>query len=263
MRLSTKAKASLDAVVSRFKTGDLSPIVEIAQIRRDPNDVSPAASWSFKNQVLAYLQTNSLDCRGYRQWQTVGRHVRKGARAAYIFAPCTRLIENDTTGEKESRVVGFRSVPVFPLHQTDGNDLQKFNYTPDALPPLADLAAAFEISGVDYVPTINALGSYNIQTHKITLGTHDIKTWFHELGHAIHAKTKKLRGGQDPHQETVAEFTATVLMWFYGYGDRTGNAWEYIAGYNKNPLTAILKALGEVEKILQTIEEVTKSQEVN
>ena len=63
------------------------------------------------------------------------------------------------------------------------------------------------------------------------------------LAHAAHAKLEgKLQGGQDAGQETVAEFTAAVLMHLYGLGDRTGNCWKYIQYYASDPLQAIVKA---------------------
>ncbi len=60
----------------------------------------------------------------------------------------------------------------------------------------------------------------------------------------------KLKGGQQIDQETIAEFTTAVLMDFYGLGDHTGNAWKYISQYAGDPLVAITKALGTVEKVL-------------
>lgn len=59
-----------------------------------------------------------------------------------------------------------------------------------------------------------------------------------------------LKGGQCTGQETIAEFTAAVLMRLYGLGDRSGNCWRYIAGYAKDPLRAIVRALTTVEKVL-------------
>ena len=80
MKLSPKAQAALDRVVNTFKRGDLSPITEVVRLRLGSD--APASRWTFSNQVLAYAQTGELDCRGYRQWQQVGRQVKKGARAA-------------------------------------------------------------------------------------------------------------------------------------------------------------------------------------
>ena len=57
MKLSDNAQAALDTVVQRFKAGDLSPIVELAAIAPDPDNVVPFDKWSFSNQIMAYLQT--------------------------------------------------------------------------------------------------------------------------------------------------------------------------------------------------------------
>jgi hypothetical protein len=258
MKLSAKAQAALDKVVSKFKTGDLSPIVQIARIHRDPADDCPMAHWSFNNIVMAYVQTGSLDCRGYKQWQKVNRHVVKGSSAAYILAPQT--VQKKQNGKpvledgKPVTFTYFRTIPVFADDDTEGEPLPTFDYTPDALPPLADIAEQMGID-VQWAPLPpDRLGSATVDGKSIKVGTHDTKTFFHEMAHAIHAKIDTLKGGQDTHRETVAEFTATVLMWMYGYGDRTGNCWQYIKNYSKDPIRAISKALGTVEQVLEILQ---------
>ena len=42
-------------------------------------------------------------------------------------------------------------------------------------------------------------------------------------------------------------------MDFYGLGDHAGNAWKYISLYANDPLIAITKALGTVEKVLAVL----------
>jgi antirestriction protein ArdC len=252
MKLSAKAQKALDTVIARFKSGDLTPIVDIARIRR--TDDAPAASWTFTNQVLAYAQTNSLDCRGYRQWQQAGRQVKRGSLAAFIFAPRTVTKENDD-GTQERKLAGFLTIPVFPYQATEGDAETAITYEPRERPYLRDLAERLNIE-IRYTPMLDALGSCNTTGSRITLGTEDVKTFFHELAHAIHARINggELKGGQHEDQETVAEFTATVLMEMYGLGDRSGNAWEYIQSYADNPITAITKALSTIEKVLAFLE---------
>ena len=97
MKLSDKAQAALDRVVQQFQSGDLSPIVQVVRLQL-PADC-PASHWSLGNRVLAYAQSGSLDCRGYRQWQAAGRQVQKGSRAAFILAP--HLVT--TPGRRERR----------------------------------------------------------------------------------------------------------------------------------------------------------------
>lgn len=257
MKRSAKAQAALDAVIARFQSGDLSPVVEIARIRRDPNDDMPSSRWSFGNQVMAYIQTGTLDCRGFRQWKQAGRHVKKGSRAAYILGPRKiRIKDKDNDGEEKTIIAGFVSIPVFSVDQTDGEPLPVFNYTPAELPPLADVAASMDIS-VSWEPTRpGILGSASPDGTTVKLGTQDPSVFFHELAHAVHAKIEgDLQGGQHADQETAAEFTACALMWLYGLGDYTGNAWRYIQHYNKkDPIAAIAKAMATVEQILDVLQ---------
>ena len=127
-------------------------------------------------------------------------------------------------------------------------------YTPAELPPLADIAKKFNIQ-VEYVPvTPDKLGDCKTDGSKIRLGSQDTRVFFHELSHAIHARIDgKLKGGQQIDQETIAEFTTAVLMDFYDLGDHTGNAWRYISQYADDPIIAITKALGTVEKLLEML----------
>ena len=250
MKLSDKAQEALDQVVEQFKSGDLSPIVDLARIQRQGEPI-PSEQWTLSNRVLALIQTGSMDCRGYRQWQKVNRHVRKGERAAYILAPLMLQVEDKDTGEQRQILRGFRSVAVFADHQTEGEDLPEVDYAPAEIPPLEDVARSMGID-VRYLPLPeDRLGACSVDGERIKLGSHDPMVFFHELGHAAHAKLAgKLQGGQHTGQETVAEFTAAVLMHLYGLGDRTGNCWRYIQGYAPDPLQAIVKALGTVEKVL-------------
>ncbi len=257
MKLSPKAQKALDAVVARFQSGDLSPIVEIATIKRI-GDI-PADKWTFANQVLAYMQTGTVDCRGYRQWQKAGRQVQQGSRAAFILGPCTYTREDDD-GKEYTVLTGFKTIPVFPHTVTEGEPLPDYTPEPEQLPPLVDVAGALDIA-LTWAPAAGALGVCTADGSKISLGTHDAATFFHELAHAIHARINGgLQGKRNrtayAQQEAVAEFTATVLMHLYGLGDRTGNAWKYIQTYHKNPLAAIQRALGTVEQVLTFLEEV-------
>lgn len=251
MTLSTNAQAALNKVVARFQAGDLSPIVEIVRIRLAPD--APARRWTFANQVLAYAQTGALDCRGFRQWKDAGRSVKKGARAAYILRPRTIRKEGEGEGaEPQTVCIGFAGLAVFPLEATEGEELP--SYAPATLPPLHDVALRLGIA-VEWTPTPPTVaGSYSPSQDRIRVGTHDEAVWFHELAHAAHKRVQgHLQGGQDPKQETVAELAAAVLMELYGLRDHTGDAWQYIAGYNADPLVAICQAVGEVGQILAVL----------
>jgi len=254
MGLSKKAQTALSAVLERFQVGDLSPIVEVSRIKRAPGDEMPSDRWSFGNRVLAWAQTGTLDCRGYNQWKEVGRQVKKGSSAAWILGPIT--VKKETDDGEEVKLVGFKGIPVHPVDNTEGDKLPKFDYKPAEMPPLTEVAEQFAIS-FDWTPLPpDRLGQVSSDGENILVGTHDVKTWFHELAHAIDARLRgNLAGKSDADKEAVAEFTATVLMWLYGYGDRTGNCYKYIEIFSpKDPLRAIMKAVGKAEAILAAIE---------
>lgn len=251
MKLSKKAQEALNKVTEQFKKGDLSAVVEIAKTRVAED--APMSQWSFSNRVIAYAQSESFDCRGYQQWKKAGRQVQKGQSGSFILAPT--MIKVDEDGEEKSICVGFRAIPVFGYHQTDGDKDSEVVYEPKDLPLLADVAEKLGIETRWHPTDEGNLGTCTVDGKKIDIGTQDTGVFFHELAHAVHARIEgKLNGGQHIEQETVAEFASCVLMSLYGLGDRSGNAWKYISMYAKNPVAAVAKALSTVEKILQVIE---------
>lgn len=249
MKLSAKAQKSLDKVIAQFQSGDLSPITRAIRIQLDPD--APAAKWSLSNRVLAFVQTGELDCRGYKQWKQAGRQVKKGSFAGYILTPRMVKKENED-GEKESRLIGFVSVPVFASTDTDGDEPLP-DYTPAELPPLTEVAERLGVS-VEYLPiSPDRLGDFNRIKQHIRLGTEDQAVFFHELAHSAHHQTDEdYAKASTEEKETIAEFTAAVLSNLYGV-DHSGNAWDYISGYAKDPLQAIMKALRKIEDVLGII----------
>ena len=253
MKLSNKAQTSINKVIEKFQTGDLSPISKVARIRLDPS--APARKWSLSNKVLAFIQTEELDCRAFGQWKDVGRYIKRGSTAAYIVRPLTMKTVKEEDGEKKENVIciGFSTIPVFPASDTEGDGaLQK--YQPIEFPPLYNVAKKFHIL-IKYLPIApDRLGDTRPDGSKIRLGSQDPCVFFHELAHAIHAKIDGgLKGGQQVDQETIAEFTSAVLMDLYGLKDNTGNAWRYIKHYSEDPLLAITRAMGTIEKVLQVL----------
>jgi hypothetical protein len=251
--LSAKAQKAMNTIVDKIKSGDIGPVVKVAKIKQHPDDKIPSTKWTFSNRVLAMFQTGSLDCRGYRQWQQVGRQVQKGSQAAYILGPCTRTVEKEN-GEDETIVYGFRSIAVFPKSATSGDELPDFDYRPVAFPPLFDVAQGLGIE-VEWKPAGKEyLGYCDVSGKAITLGSYNEKTWFHELAHAIHAHIAgELKPGQDCEQETIADFSAMVLAELYNL-DYTGNCWLYISRYNDDPFKAVMGAFSTVEKIIEFLE---------
>lgn len=78
--------------------------------------------YSFNNQMLILAQRpDATLVNSYKRWGEIGRQVRKGEKSIGIFAPCSRKVRDEETGEERTRLVGFRVVSVFDVSQTDGD----------------------------------------------------------------------------------------------------------------------------------------------
>jgi len=247
MKLTPKAEASLNKAVERFRSGSLSTVVEITALKREPP--VPFDEWSWRNRLMAYAQSDSTDLRTIHAWNEVGRKVKKGSTAsAYILEPKKRPVDGGD-GEKVWIVYDYRATPRYKVEDTEGEPLpESFSVTRE-LPELADVARKLGIP-IKYVPNIpGALG--DTDGKRIHLNTGDESVFFHEFAHAVQ---KYLDGGErkgtKAERETIAEFTACVLMELYGYGDRSGNAWSYIKMFHSDPIQAINEAMGTVQRIL-------------
>ncbi len=155
------AQQIIKSLISRFESGDIAPVIEIATLKLSKAASIPATrSRSICNQVLAIMQTGEIDCRGFRQWEDVKRHVMKGAHAAYILGPIQ--IKDKTDGKEEIKLVGFKCIPVFPASMTDGEPIPEAeSLQPASLPPLFEVAQAWNLK-VDYMPfSGTAYGSYS------------------------------------------------------------------------------------------------------
>jgi antirestriction protein ArdC len=98
--------------------------------------------YSFHNQLLIFLQRpDATLVAGFRRWQQLGCHVRKGEKGIAIFAPCSYRTKVETEdGEEQTlqSIRGFRVVYVFDISQSEGEELPDL----DAVrPKLLDAAA--------------------------------------------------------------------------------------------------------------------------
>ena len=269
--LKGNAQQTVDTIVEQFKKGNVPAAIARTVIDRNPADVGdrPIDKWSFKNQLLAHLIAGTDDARTFKQWLKVGRVVRKGSKATHLLAPIHGSYETeDDKGEKERRTFlrGLKTFPVFAIEQTDelpedkrkGPAYQAPDYTPDELPPLHQVAEAWNVQ-VTYSPfNGQAYGWCKVDGSAIGLHTQDIKVWLHELGHAAEARTRKdIVGGQHWDQEVVAETTAAVLCSMLGLDSDLGTSFDYIKAYaareEMDPGQAVLKVLTRILDAVEAI----------
>ena len=269
-----KAAESAQRILELFKTGNVPNALAPIFIRRD--DDAPCRRWSWRNQLLTAL-SGYHDARGYRQWQEVGRHVRKGERAFHILVPLTKTVgETDDAGNESKRsfVYGFKGAAVFGLEQTEGEALpgldgetQRFM---DAL-PLLSVARSWSLSVTAYNGKgARALGFYK-HGQAIALGVQNVATWAHELVHAADDRRGKLAGSSKLSREVVAELGGAVLLACLGRESDAdyGGCWQYVTSYaerNKQSTMAVCEQLlrrtcEAVALILDTAEELATGSE--
>lgn len=245
MQFYGQSEQAANRILDTFKSGKLPAAVARIFIRR--TDDVPCRRWSWSNQLLTALSGTS-DARGFRQWLDVGRAVRKGAHAFQILGPIlVKREERDAdTGETRERLalVGFKSIPVFRLDDTDIIDEERWAAASKAEAesqrfgdglPLVDVARSWGLTVETYSGSDRgALGWYSAGGRSIALGVKNLSTWAHELVHAADDRCiGGLKPGQRADQEIVAELGGAVLLECLGQRDDAdvGGSWRYIDSY--------------------------------
>ncbi len=248
MNLKGIAKQVAEEILDAFKAGKLPNALANVFIHHKMD--CPSESWSWRNRLLTALHGH-YDARGFRQWQKVGRSVTKGSRAFYILAPMTVKAKEDDEDRGiqagDTRVIGFRALPVFGYTQTEGEPLPgaaEETAFIEAL-PLINVARSWDLT----VSTFNGQGTGRLGSYRhgegIALGVENLATWAHELIHAAddRAGTITRKTGQQLDNEVVAEFGGAILLECLGHhveSDR-GGAYKYIKDYaekhNRSPVS--------------------------
>jgi len=251
-----RAEEAAKRIMDLFQSGDVPAALAPIFIRRHEN--TPCRAWSWSNQLLVALYGHD-DARGFRQWEEVGRHVKKGERGFPILIPChvKRQEENQETGQKEERMVlvGFKHCIVFGYGQTEGEELPGNEWARqfiDAL-PLIDVVKRWGLTVQTYNGSTRApLGKYRFSTgnRAIALGVENLATWAHELMHAADDRLGNLtEHGQHWRSETVAELGGAILLTCLGLEKdaAAGGCGEYVQAYARDaglePATACQRVL--------------------
>ena len=268
---SDKTEQILQGIMDLFQSGEVGPYVALAA---NPLRVygAPSEKWSFLNRLIMILEGKTQDARGFKQWQAVGRKVKKGSKAFYILGPLLvpkkkkKGEEGGTTPEKtdkgekkdEKVLIGFRGIPVFRVEDTEGDPLPEPPEVP-SLPefPLLEVAEAAGIHVSSTWGNGAVLGWYSPGTGGITMASPEAMVFFHELGHALHhlvcPKDYSERG--KALKEVVAELSAVAMAVMVGFEPSkiTGQAWVYIQRYGG--IKACMQVLKEVGTVLDFVNE--------
>jgi hypothetical protein len=243
-----------------------------AAFRAYLNSMSRFHRYSWGNQILIALQSpDATHVAGFNTWLKVGRFVKKGQKGIGIFAPMKRKqgrAEADTTeaelsetSTKAPRLVGFRSVTVFDISQTDGASLPErpnHNATEggdDLLPKLEAAAEAFGIR-VLYQQIAGKAEGYSMGGTVIVEETQPVPakcgTLAHEIAHEL--LHKGADRGTKQQRELEAEATAYVVLSHFGI---TSGSRFYLHSYGVTGemLTASIQIIaGASRQIIEQIE---------
>lgn len=233
--------------------------------------------YSFQNSLLiARQKPDATYIAGYKTWESMERHVTKGAKGIKILAPSpykktvyaemidpsTGLVKKDHQGNpvkerKEITYASFHVISVFDISQTEGK-------------PLPELAKELQGNVSDYIVLMNSIkeiapvpirfetwdskvkGYYDFGKKEVVIRSgmselHTIKTAVHETAHSILHKDSASQ--KDPAtMEVEAESVAYVLCQHLGL-DTSDYSFSYLAGWSSN------KELPELKLSLQTIQQ--------
>jgi len=197
--------------------------------------------------------------RGFRAWEAVGRHVRKGEKALRVLAPITVKVEPKPDTEAQAadtepkvRIVGWRSVAVFDVSQTDGPPLPNVTDRLDAADP-ADLAGKIRDHLVERgwevrtaprseMPGGGAHGVTRPALHEVVVaddlsGAQAAAVWAHELGHTL------LPDLDGPASELAVEAFAYILC------RRAG----LVVGAVAFPYLAVMATAGTADDVVKQV----------
>lgn len=229
-------------------------------------------SYSINNTLLIWAQNPKASLvAGYKAWQDkFKRQVRKGEKAIKILAPCPhkKKIEDENGDEKELTWITYRTVNVFDISQTDGEDL------PTSPCKCIDLDG--NIDGYDEMfKKLEKASPVSIGFEDIKDGSHGyfslvddriaiksgmsqlqtIKTTIHEIAHAIlHNMHNGEEKEADRHTaEVQAESVAYTVCKFMGL-ETSDYSFGYIAGWSKGKeAKELIESMDAIRKTANTI----------
>lgn len=209
-------------------------------------------NYSARNCILIMMQCpQATHVASYRKWQNeFHRQVRKGEKAIRILAPIPRKATiretNKETGEvtdREHTWMWYKTVPVFDISQTDGEelpeiatnavgDVDRFNEICNKVQELATVPVEWDVDFND--PDLHGYFSESEGRICIAGGMSEaqtLKTLVHETAHSIlHRKDGGQAKADRNMREVQAEGVAYVVCKSLGV-DTGSYSFGYIAGW--------------------------------
>ncbi len=256
-----KRDEKVQATLNQLEHG-ISELLESGKWAQYLNLQSKFHYYSYRNTILILLQCpDATRVAGFSTWKMLDRSVNKGEKGIAILAPLVRRLEESTDSETTHALIGFKTVYVFDVSQTDGEPMPQIcpSLHGDDL-GLYDRLETFVREDLNIpVETISLSGMYGYcQYHPYTHQPIQIaidpshaplqrfKTLVHETAHALMHSHDEYRGhGQKSLRELEAESVAYCVCQYFGL-ETCEQSFEYITAMTRSEDTlSQLKIAGE------------------
>lgn len=234
--------------------------------------------YSYRNSILIYTARHDATLTaGYKTWNSLKRHVKKGEKGIRIFAPHKIKVvvpPKEKDGEPEEKhIIKFHPVFVFDISQTEGEPLPKiapplkgdredFPKVLKAVESITDYSVSFED-----IPDPDTFGYCQYSTKKIVLRNgisqaQAMKTLFHELAHSrLHNLSM-----EKVQKEIEAESISFVVSEHFGL-DTSAYSFDYLASWSEGMETKKLCELLEgiqshAHEMIQQLEQALQQQKL-
>lgn len=270
---------NISELLDSLKNG-VTNLIDSERYKQFLNFTSHLYKYSPNNTLLIAAQKPDATYVGsYSFWKEQNRYVKKGEKAIRIIAPImkkkkqniTMLGANglpllDSNGNivngsvNENVVVGYHTVPVFDISQTDGQPVPKLLNTLSGSSEVAEKIID-TITKISEVPisydNIRENGYYDSELREIVVkesldNNQKAKTLVHEYTHSIlHNRVDDYQQNRDKY-EIEAESTAYIVSKHYGL-DTSEYSFGYLVGWSAG------KSLDEYEESLNLIHKAAKN----
>jgi hypothetical protein len=167
---------------------------------------------AFNVWLIMMAKPDASFVAGFKKWQTMGRYVRRGEHGIPILAPIFD-IRITMEGNEEQKLVGFRTVFVYDISQTDGKPLpEPPNWkSPEKNAELQNSLIRFADSkgiAVQIKPIGRDIQGVSLGGKIILDPDAGTKTLIHEIGHELLHHTESA-----PSDRTIRELEAESIAY--------------------------------------------------